>query len=238
LGSRLTWRTVAASVAGAGHRARDLECQDACAVEVVDGTLLVAVADGAGSVPRAAEGSSIAVAAAMDSLRARASSIDACPLGIFEALLAARAALEPDLAERSTTLLVAAVTESVLATAQIGDGAIVVRRDGDLDVPAAVERGEYLNETCFLTSRGWLAECRTAVVPAAGIDAVAAMSDGLQLLAFDLATGRPHAPFFAPFFGFAASDGDPSELASFLGSARVGERTDDDVTLALAVRAP
>jgi hypothetical protein len=165
-----------------------------------------------------------------------ATTIESCPLRIFDALLAARSALEPDLAERATTLLVAAVTPSLIATAQIGDGAIVVRRCGVLEVPAAVERGEYLNETCFLTSSGWLAEARTAVVPAAGVDAVAGMTDGLQLLAFDLAAGTPHAPFFEPLFAFAADAGAVGDLEAFLGSDRVGSRTDDDVTIALAAR--
>jgi hypothetical protein len=60
------------------------------------------------------------------------------------------------------------------------------------------------------------------------------MTDGLQLVAFDLATGVPHAPFFAPFFSFVAGDGEVAQLTEFLGSERVAERTDDDVTLAVA----
>jgi hypothetical protein len=230
------WRTVAASVIGSGHRARDVECQDTCAVDVVAGTLLLAVADGAGSAPRAAEGSAIAVDAAMACLRDLATTIDSCPLRVFDALVAARAALATDLAERATTLLVAAATPTVIATAQIGDGAIVVRRNDALEVPAAVGRGEYLNETCFLTSSGWLTEARTAVVRSEGVDAVAGMTDGLQLLAFDLATGAAHAPFFTPLFSFARDEGSVEELEAFLASDRVGSRTDDDVTLALAVR--
>jgi hypothetical protein len=64
------------------------------------------------------------------------------------------------------------------------------------------------------------------------------MTDGLQLVAFDLSTGMPHAPFFTPFFAFAAGDGDAEQLAEFLGSERVGERTDDDVTLVVAALVP
>ncbi|HUP85444.1 MAG TPA: PP2C family serine/threonine-protein phosphatase [Acidimicrobiales bacterium] len=228
----LAWRPLTASVAGAGHRARGIGCEDASCVDVLDdGTLLVAVADGAGSAPRAAEGSSRAVAAAMEGLRA-AVDLDAVLSG-------ARLALEPVVAgerlgDLATTLLVVRAGQSLIETAQVGDGAVVLRRDGELEVLAADTKGEYLNETCFLTSDGWRASMRIESAPAEGVDGIAAMTDGLQLVAFDLSSGRPHAPFFSPFFSFAAGDGDVGQLAAFLGSDRVGERTDDDVTLAIA----
>ena len=230
------WRALASSVAGAGHRARGIGCEDASAVEVLDdGTVLIAVADGAGSASLAAEGSTRAVDAAMAAMRAG--------VGLDVAMEGARLALEPVVADerlgdRATTLLLVRIGPSMLETAQVGDGAVVVRRDGGLEVIAADEKGEYLNETCFLTSAGWREAMRVASVPAEGVDAVAAMTDGLQLVAFDLATGVPHAPFFEPFFSFVAGDGEVGHLEAFLGSDRVGERTDDDVTLAVAALAP
>ena len=231
-----TWRALASSVAGSGHRARGVGCEDSSCVEVGDdGTLLVAVADGAGSAPLAAEGSSRAVAAAMEAMRAG--------VDLADVMAAARASLEPvaageRLGDRATTLLVVRVRDGVVETAQVGDGAVVLRRAGALEVVAADEKGEYLNETCFLTSAGWLESLRCASVDADGVDGVAAMTDGLQLVAFDLATGVPHAPFFEPFFAFVAGDGEVEGLATFLGSDRVGERTDDDVTLAVAALVP
>jgi hypothetical protein len=228
------WRSLAASVAGAGHRARGVGCEDASWVEVLDdGTLVLVVADGAGSARLAAEGSSRAVTAAVEGLRA---GVD------LEAVMeGARLALEPVVAgerlgDRATTLLVVRVPAGagVVETAQVGDGAVVLRRCGELEVLAADDKGEYLNETCFLTSASWRESMRVETVSAEGVDGVAAMTDGLQLVAFDLSTGVPHAPFFAPFFSFVAGEGDVEGLASFLGSERVGERTDDDVTLAVA----
>jgi hypothetical protein len=232
-----TWRALGASVAGAGHRARGTGCEDACAV-VVDaaGGVLLAVADGAGSAPAAARGSSAAVAIAMAALRAGA--------GAGDTLLLARGALEDladaaglPLSDLATTLLVARATGDIIETAQVGDGAVVVRRAGAYEVPAPDDKGEYLNETCFLTSSTWRASMRVATVPAAGVDGIAAMSDGLQLVAFDLATGAPHAPFFEPFLSFAREDGPVDQLEAFLASPRVGERTDDDVTLVVAALA-
>ena len=226
------WRPLAASVAGSGHRARGVGCEDASSVEVLDdGTLLVVVADGAGSAPLAAEGSTRAVDAAMEGLRAG--------VDLASVMEGARLALEPVVAgerlgDRATTLLVVRVGGGVVETAQVGDGAVVLRRAGVLEVVAADDKGEYLNETCFLTSGGWRDAMRIETVSADDVDGVAAMTDGLQLVAFDLATGVPHAPFFTPFFAYAAGDGDAEGLVSFLGSDRVGERTDDDVTLAVA----
>src|SRR4051794_1156891 len=98
------WRALAASVTGSGHRARGIGCEDASAVEVLDdGTLLIAVADGAGSAPRASEGSTRAVAAAMAALRSGA--------GVEVVVEGARASLEPvsagdRMADLATTLLV------------------------------------------------------------------------------------------------------------------------------------
>src|SRR4051794_32809250 len=148
-----TWRALGASVAGAGHRARGVGCEDASAVELLDdGTLLVAVADGAGSAPRASEGSTRAVAAAMAALRSGA---DLCAV-----MHAARGSLEPvaagdRLRDLATTLLVVRATPAGVDTAQVGDGAVVVRRGESLEVVAADAKGEYLNETVFLTSEAW-----------------------------------------------------------------------------------
>jgi hypothetical protein len=244
-GGLSSWGAIAASVAGAGHRARDIECQDACAIEVHEGALLLAVADGAGSARLAASGSSIAVAVAMEELRVRAAD-DLCGARLVDVFAAVRAALAPhadddpstSLGDRATTLLVARVSGDAVVTAQVGDGAVVVRRDGALEVLCPVDRGEYLNETCFLTSASWEDELRVGAGPAAGIDGIAGLTDGLQLVAFDMATGEPHPPFFDPFFSFASADGSVDELVSFLGSDRVAERTDDDVTLAVAATRP
>ena len=233
-----TWHVVGASVAGAGHRARGTGCEDAASAAVLDdGRLVLAVADGAGSARDAARGSRVAVAVAMSALSAG--------VDVGDVLLLARAALEDlagaegvGLGDLATTLLVASVGEEVVDTAQVGDGALVLRRGGSYEVPAPDEKGEYLNETCFLTSERWRASARRATVEAAGVDGIAAMTDGLQLVAFDLSSGTPHAPFFEPFVAFAAEGGPAQQLEAFLASPRVGERTDDDVTLVVAARAP
>ena len=199
-----------------------------------DGGLVVAVADGAGSAPSAAEGSALAVAAAVASVE--------MGLALPDAFAVARDAMGDDdeqRAARATTLLVAVMGEDAIDVGQVGDGFVVVQRGDGLDIAVPAPEREYLNETTFLSSAGWEGELRLDSLDAGGVDAVALSTDGLQLVALDLAAGTPHPGFFAPLFSWAAGD-EPSdeELAAFLASERVAERTDDDVTLALVVRAP
>lgn len=237
------WRTVSASVVGSAHHRDGTPGQDAVRVQVLDdgATTVVAVADGAGSCAEGGRGAAVAVAAAVDAavvaVAAGERPIDAANL----ALDAARVAVEEAAGERAvgefaSTLAVAVVTRSAMGAAVIGDSAVVVSAAGDLEVVTG-EAGEYVNETTFLTS-ATLDSARRAATVAGPVDGVAVFSDGLALLALDAATGRAHAPFFAPLFDFARSsedDGDErgAALEAFLSSPRVRERTDDDVTLAL-----
>lgn len=241
---------VGASSTGTSHLARDAACQDAHHVVLGDdGTVVAAAADGAGSARLGGEGAAIASRWAAELLAFQlaeakpATDSDWAPL-LVNVLTRTRARLRHGAAARgapigdlATTLIFAAITSDVVAIGQVGDGTAIVRRAGELVVLAEVERSEYLNETVFLTSRGWKEDARTAVIDAAGIDALALLTDGLQLLALDLASGSPHAPFFDPLFAFAGDEqNDPAELEAFLGSERVSARTDDDKTLVIAVR--
>lgn len=62
VGPGAAWRVIAASVVGSGHVRAGVPCQDAHAYRILpDGTLVIAVADGAGSAARAAEGAAAAV---------------------------------------------------------------------------------------------------------------------------------------------------------------------------------
>jgi hypothetical protein len=243
------WRVLGASVEGTSHLGGDLGCQDAHAVVQEAGWLIVAVADGAGSAPRAAEGAALAVRAVVEHGRGRildpdagdldAGDVDAAGLAA-DCIGAARLALEDlagddELGDLATTLLVVVGRGAQLGLAQVGDGAVVVDSGGASRVVGAVDRGEYLNETVFVTSSGW-EDARRVDVVEAQVDGIAVMSDGLQLLALDLATMEAHEPFFRPLWDFARrAEATSDELAAFLASERVCARTDDDKTLVLAV---
>jgi hypothetical protein len=234
MGSRLElethWRTVAATVTGASHRERDEDGQDAFAITSLDdGSVVVAVADGAGSAELAAEGSAAAVRAATEAIAHGASMPDA-----FEA---AAASLGEDATRRATTLLVAVLRDGEVELGQVGDGFVVLKSGAGYDVAVPAPVREYLNETTFLSSSGWRDDLRTATVE--GVEAVAVMTDGLQLVAIELATNTPHPGFFDPLFSWAEGDGaDGMQLQEFLLSPRLAARTDDDLTLVLATRVP
>src|SRR5215469_2781463 len=65
-----TWKIVSSSVTGTSHAKTGLPCQDAHGgLTLPDGTLLFAVADGAGSASRADHGSQIAAKDALEFLK-------------------------------------------------------------------------------------------------------------------------------------------------------------------------
>ena len=140
-----------------------------------------------------------------------------------------------DPGDYATTLLSVVWTNHGLVAAQTGDGAILA--DGELVLEP--DRGEYVNETRFITSAFWQPTVRSID---GRIERLAMITDGLQDLALEsgCTQPRPHAPFFDPLFRWLAEQADEesasSLLGSFLGSERIGERTHDDVTLLLAMR--
>lgn len=247
------WRVIGASVRGTTHERLALPCQDAHRYRVLpDGALLIAVADGAGSAARAAEGAQCAVQTAMDALaslyHAQKPNTEAdWHLLMVEAFRQAHARLtelaaqmDAPLRAFATTLTCAIAASEWLTMGRIGDGALVAEtRDRELLASAPPPRGEYANETYFLTMDDALdhLDMQTYGQP---LRALAIMTDGLMRLALKLPDYTPHAPFFQPLLAFTAQAADAAQaetqLAAFLASDRVNARTDDDKTLVLAVR--
>jgi hypothetical protein len=246
---------VGASVAGTSHDETGRPCEDDCygAAEVAaDGSplLILAVADGAGSAPRGKQGAEAAVVA-LAGAAAEAVGVAGAPLDASLALSLLRAArqsvaslcaLEPEdrpLRDFACTLLALVATPRGALAMQIGDGAIVLDCGEGLHVAIEPMSGEYANMTRFITDVDAEARLQARSYTAPPLRA-AALSDGLQRLALDLALGAPHPPFFDPLFRTltqapaGSQDALTAALAAFLGSAAVNERTDDDKTLVLA----
>ena len=234
---------------GSGHIAQGLPCQDAHVVRILGGgELVMAVADGCGSARRAEEGARCAVEVSTRFIADRLdkgvpSDAEGCAMLLEEALtqtvLVVRSlVLDSDPNEVATTLLLTLVTDEWLATVQVGDGATVCRSaSGELTVVSRSNRGDFVNETTFLTSPGFESDVCRMTVPSGDITGVASFTDGVEILGVQLQGGAAHEPFFAPLFGFASNpDSTEGELREFLSSERVCERTDDDKTLILAVR--
>jgi hypothetical protein len=140
--------------------------------------------------------------------------------------------------ELSCTLLTAVVGEHGSVFAQVGDGAIVVRRGGDYVPVFWPQVGQYANSTWFLTSRDM--EQVLEVTCGEPVDELALFTDGLQMLALHFASRSVHRPFFEPLFSTLREAAHPEELVvplrAFLDSPAVNARTEDDKTLVLALR--
>lgn len=242
-----------ASVTGTGHLRRGIERQDQVFHRTEAGFSIAVVSDGAGSAPNSALGAlvttrTVTVAATWRLLQ-MACPPDAEALGdiLTGATVAARRSLElmasqtgEPLGSYANTLLLAIQTESLLGAVQIGDGGIVV---SDCQVGyrlfTSPQRGEYANQTTFITSRDWRESLELRVQEERPRN-LAMFSDGLQNLVIESATEQPFRPFFNNVFQWLEKQSDPrkaeTELASLLRSPRVTAKSDDDITLLLATR--
>jgi hypothetical protein len=247
------WRVVGASVQGTSHLKRDVPCQDAHAYRcLAGGVALLAVADGAGSAERSHQGAQWAVDRAIAGLEAALEQALPQDETAWESLLVdvfrqARDAIlqhatAGELPPRifATTLTCAVLADGWLVTGQVGDGVVVAQtEDGELFPAVQPQRGEYANETYFLTLEDALQRVVVQTF-ARPIAALALMSDGLTRLAMNVVEYTPHRPFFEPLLTFAARmDQEPearAQLEALLASERVCARTDDDKTLVLIAR--
>lgn len=237
------WKLIFGSVQGTSHIESGAPCQDYCAGTIIDTTLVAACADGAGS----AEFSQLASKAAVDRFMEVASS-DALPTKeqIEHWVDAARAHLL-ELAEASgstprqyaCTFLAALVGDGWAAFAQVGDGVIVFDGPEGYNLAFWPDNGEYANTTRFLSEDDYQQHLRIEIVQR-HVSELAVLTDGLQMLALDIAGVKVHDRFFSPLFRAMRTGPDEATLQAslleFMGSKRVNERTDDDKTLLLATR--
>lgn len=250
------WRVVGASVAGAGHEKAGRGCQDVHNWRRLhDGTVVAAIADGAGSAALGQAGAEAAVGAAIDSLAGNAPVLrNACDNGLWrnlfaDSLSAARAAVKGEairrkvfVGELAATLILIVVRPDCVGSAQIGDGAVTVETlDGRVIPLTRPPIDDSVNATTFVTSDHAIGGAQFGVWRQ-GAAHLAAFTDGLQMLALKLPEGEPFEPFFKPLFHFADENAelpnDRSCLEEFLRSPRITARTDDDLTLFIATSRP
>jgi Protein phosphatase 2C len=246
------WRVVAASVCGTSHIRTKQLCQDAHNWQLLpDNILIAAAADGAGSASQGKIGAMVATEAAVEHLSikqvTRSSLADDGVVQslLNDALIAAKKAVEAEAAacsqqphDLATTLIIAIATPDMVAAAQVGDGmAVAKNRQGNLIALTLPNNGEYINETTFLTSLDAIDTAQMRLWREEIVN-VGVLTDGLQMLALNMVVGEPHKPFFFPLFDFVENAEDKTvakeQLVRFLGSERITQRTDDDLTLIIA----
>lgn len=155
------WMTVAAAVPGVSHEKNGESCQDAVHTIRQDGVTVLALADGAGSVRYARQGAECATRCACDWISRSFDALwDMEPAEIAVSVVQqALERLQPLARELSaaprdlaSTLAFVAVKRERYIVGNLGDGVIGCERRGQLDVLCHPRRGEFANQTYFLTS--------------------------------------------------------------------------------------
>lgn len=254
------WTLACASAIGTSHLKSTTPCQDAALCEVVEDmrgndVLLAAVSDGAGSAKKSHEGSHFACRYFREWFAGWLLHHELAELngdavrewiGRLQLLLQLSAE-EEQLAIRdyACTFLGALIGNGKAAFFQVGDGAIVVAGRSSPGVFRHIfwpQRGEYENTTNFITE-DTAAERLDFQVLDDEIDEISLFTDGIQALVLHYASQTAHSPFFERRLRLLR--GEPQtglsqrvclELAEYLNSERINERTDDDKTLVLASR--
>jgi hypothetical protein len=251
-----SWGWLSASVIGSSHITAGMECQDnhLCKeIQTADGPVLIAVvSDGAGSATKSAVGSRLLCEVISDKtdeffkengkLEQINSRLIANWIQFFrdEIMLQAESDGVSD-REYACTLVGGIIGTKESAFFQVGDGAIVYSSLTSEPYTLAFwpERGEYENTTFFVTQSSFLDQLQFMLVRETVTD-LAALSDGLQRLALNYQARTAHPLFFSGLFSPLRNTGLGklaelnTQLASFLASPKINERTDDDKTLVIA----
>lgn len=261
----MPWKAIACSEKGTSHQKSQSPCQDYtdfirlnnAGEDDNNGEIVIgAVSDGAGSCKNSHIGSKLAVETALESLKGwpkwlKENQQDSSPeilkksaeRAFAKTLKAIKAAFDEKAGKMhrspkdfSCTLLIVVTTPNWLAAMQIGDGFIVVRQpDSEYQLLFHPSKGEYFNETTFVTSSR--AEEKMEVKTLFRKQQfIFAASDGLERIAINLKDWQPHSPFFDMFKNALEKRNEEEEKDStekWLDSEAVNKRTDDDKTILL-----
>lgn len=228
--------------------------QDSHVCTVVPGAreiFIAVVSDGAGSAVFGGQGASLTCRTIGQAVVRHARQAGALPSNfqIEEWVDAARDRIVANALRRlvpprdfASTLILTVSNGLETVIAHVGDGCTVLRdiSSGEWLAPSWPAHGEYASTTHFLTDAPDVQlRIRRHSAP---IDAIVSFTDGLERLALDFVGSKPFAPFFftmtrsilqLPQLG---RDRMLSEqLAKYLDSDVVNQRTDDDKTLVIAV---
>lgn len=254
----MTWKFVGASVQGTSHRARCVDCQDICICRCEEHggqeIFWAVVADGAGSADMSetgAEATSTSIANKIGRWLGRhEGQVNLVTNDVViewvttaqNALVSISKSKERQVCDYACTVLGIVCGAKNAVAFQIGDGAIVAATDVDhYETVCWPENGEYANSTYFITDSNALEHLQVRFLNTP--HKLALMTDGLHHLALHFATHSVHTPFFEPMFNRLISEKQEfselltQQLKDFLDSKPVNQRTDDDKTLVLAVKA-
>ena len=262
----MNWTAIHYSAIGTRHSEEGLPCQDYSNYRCFDDVIIGAVADGAGSAKHSDLGAKLAVETTLSFLAgteefetypgiakwsAKRQKVDKPPKEkvidklardicekVLTALTREAEVMNCQSEDFDCTLLVFIGTPYWLAAIQVGDGFMVVRsQDGTLQLVFEPDKGEFANETTFVTSEDVLSQLQVKTLPPQQF--ICAASDGLEKVAIRLSDWTAFPPFFAPLQECLQEATTMEEkqayLQSFLESDRLNQRTSDDKTLLLCL---
>lgn len=260
----MTWKAVTRFVPGQRHLRDGVPCQDYGGDRILDQVVIGAVADGAGSAAYADVGAQLATTTVLKYLEAseqwlqdhdaswltlpqekvRSVAQDFFAKAINNVLAAFHQHAQTqrcEIQDFACTLLAFVATPDWIAAMQIGDGFLVVRLQGEeYQLIFQPDKGEYANQTTFVTSSDALETMQIQVLFGQQ-SFICAATDGLEPVAIRRADWSPFPPFFKPFEEFLQETADPNQedsyLVDFLKSERLNQRTDDDKTMLLCLKA-
>ncbi|WP_113064518.1 PP2C family serine/threonine-protein phosphatase [Oleiagrimonas sp. MCCC 1A03011] len=243
-----TWRWAAASRTGTSHLRTGTRKQDAYRiVQFPQGALCAVVSDGAGSASHGGQGASLACRHLVACMKAWLLEHEQLPdLGevrcwiddLRDRLTAIAKRRELRLRDFASTLVMLTIHGDQGLALQIGDSALVARKEGVWEAVCWPENGEFASTTYFITDQP---EVRLHAFPFdLEHDAFSLFSDGLDSVALEQASQKPFSRFFDPMIkpvDEAEGQGKLANLSQVLGnyldSENLCERTDDDKTLIL-----
>ncbi|WFN35578.1 protein phosphatase 2C domain-containing protein [Methanogenium sp. S4BF] len=258
LPAEVRYRISGAAVAGPSHDAGEMPCQDAWDAAVFGGSgAAVAVADGLGSAVHGREGALAAVSAAVSALTSffrpwpdgagcdadiekNSRMLNAACKAAHDAVMTRAAACGANPRSFACTLIILLWYGNVVATARIGDGAVVCLQGDEIVLLSAPHERRYVNEVVPLTDEGYEDACvLSSDLPA--VTACSVFTDGCERLVLEKKPDgyHPYVPFFRPFFSAVAPlagtpEGDRA-IAGLLSSDRFITFSEDDKTLVVIV---
>lgn len=227
----MSFRISAATVKGPHHRRRDEPNQDAFHAFEGEGFVLVAAADGAGSLEKSHEGAHLAVhvatAKAVEAIEAGDSFAEA----LEQALAAARETLlaQAEASLMGCTLALGALSQTEWGLAVVGDAfGVASREDGTHELVQPPSHSEFANITRLLTSKEYEPLIVSHSETVAGVSVA---TDGMTHAT--IKEGSPVAGFWTPMVRRVQTT--EFLMGSLLEHMDAQERLDDDTTLAMAV---
>lgn len=178
------WKGASVSTAGRGHSDRGLPCQDFSRAEIKSDTKIIVVSDGAGSARHAEHGAADAARATIRTLEMTKPWSD--PRDVRQRILAAckleiakrASALGCEESDLASTLVFVAIAHDVFIAGNLGDGLVATFRGESSEIMLRPARGEFANETTFITSQNANKHFYIERGPLSDRDGFAVMSDG------------------------------------------------------------